>query len=84
MPPCLRILSERGDAGFLAGGLHQRAQISNRRADPREVDLVAVEEVLIRVVEIVLADVSGARLMPQELGQLVAMELLQQPGQFVH
>ena len=84
MPPLVRILPEHGDLGFRAGRLYQRAQISNRRRDPREVDVVAVQEVLIRIVEIVLADVSGASLMPQELGQLVAMEILQQPGQIVH
>ena len=47
-------------------------------------DVVAVQEVLRCIVEIVLSDVSGTRLMPQELGQLVAMEILQQPGELVH
>ena len=74
-----------GHASIRLGLVHDHAaQLFDRLGDPRELRLVAVDDVLIRVVGVVLPHQPRARFVAQQRRQLVAVELLEQRQDVAH
>ena len=60
------------------------SKLDNRLRHPGELCLLAIDDVLIRVVGVVVADDARARGVPQNRGQLVSIEFLEQRQQVRH
>ena len=81
-----------GGAAALAGAarpasatsVDSAAEIADRRLEPRKLRGLAVDDVLVGVVGVVLPDQAGARLVPDERRELLAVELLQERQQVGH
>ena len=60
------------------------AQVGNGCREPRKLHVFAVDDVLIRIVDVVLPDQPRARLVAQHHRQLLAVKLLEERQQIVH
>ena len=91
----LRAVAVLGDDGCLPGiapcrspwivgsaTIERAAHVGDRVAQPRELQVFARDDVLVGVVEVVVADDAGGRDVALAHGQLVAIELAQQVEQF--
>ena len=67
-----------------AGRRHLASELDNGLRHPGELCLLAIDDVLIRVVGVVVADDSRVRGVLKNLGQLVSIEFLKQRQQIRH
>ena len=74
----LRDFGDSGTGSVVDGGGQRRAELGQRRLQPREVRLLAADDVLVGVVEVVVADEARAGFVALEQRQSLGGELGQE------